>query len=96
MQGEPQVNVIAVGIKVLNGVSQPSESRPGCQCITCLQRGNYLRTLLLDIGIRFVKGIVVKMIFIVTELGTHPVLVHVRLDDFCQRSRAENVSKGLL
>ena len=93
-RGEPQVDVIAVGVKILDGMRQSSKRGPGGGGIICQQRWEDQGALLLNIGVGFFKGTSIKMIFIVTDLREQAILIEVGICDFFERLRAEVSTQG--
>ena len=89
LAGNPEVNVIAVRVKILYGVEQSSKGRPCRANIIGFQRRYRQRALLFEISIRFSKGIAVKVIFIVTDQREQPILFEIGGNDGLQRSIAE-------
>jgi len=75
LRGKPQVDVIAVGIKILHSMSQSPKGRPCRTRIFFHQRENCQGTLLFHIAIRFFEGTSVEMIFVVADLPLQPVLM---------------------
>jgi hypothetical protein len=79
--GHPQCNVIAVGIKVLRGMRQSSESLPGRNRIGVPQRRDDHIPLRFNVCARFVEGIVVEMKFVMADLPAQSILTEIGGND---------------
>src|ERR1044072_4857493 len=93
-RGKPQIDVIAMGVKILDGMGQSSRREPGGEYIICQQRREGQGALFLNIGIGFFKGTSIKMIFIVTDLPEQAILMEIGIRDFLKCVRTEVFTQG--
>lgn len=86
---QPKRDVIAMGVEVLHRVSQFSKGFPCRVDVTVFKRCADDATLFLDVGVRGVEHIAIKMKVIMTELIMQAILCEIGAHDSLQRVRAD-------
>jgi len=92
---EPHGNVIRMRVEILGAMDQPPKGDPGRKYAGGKQGGDHKSALFNNIVLPFVNGVVIKVIFIMTDLPGEGILFAVGGNNDLERTRAETGIKSL-